>query len=577
MMESCLQGSVSVQTAEGGDFVKKLGWKYAAAFLLALCMMVPGAGAKAEGPMQELGPVTAYSSEVGALAGEASLLGGGSLTAIAPQLKKENAVNWIDRIESSDCGASFYAQLKEACMENGILVTSHDGNGQIRMEYSNHTVEEAYGIALAVYDAFLRDHPEIFWLSGMSSWGASYSGRSGAILFYITDHTYGDEYTTAEKIRADIALRDGRVQEILRKMPDVADTDVEKVLYFNDTLTKTNEYNTLVSAGQLGPASAHSCLSALMGNGGEQGPVCEGYAKAFKVLCDQVGIHCVLVDGDTPRNEDGTLQLTPSGGTYAGHMWNNVCVEGQWYGMDVTWNDPTGGSGKVSGHESNDWTLLGRTAFETKKDHNRVHQVENCLNIKDGVDEKQANGSPAGRHDRVKFTNGMILFEHDYLEGSTYTYNNKVHHTRSKGSLSILENHSWGTYKINLQAGTVTNRCTACNHDVTFSINDVFDFHREQNSVMVSGKLFDGGKNPDAVIVAAYSHDGKMLAVGEASGQRLNIKNSTISVQGSELLGEIGSFSAEIPLQGAGAADRFKVFFLIGSNPVSQATDPYAA
>lgn len=52
--------------------------------------------------------------------------------------------------------------------------------------------------------------------------------------------------------------------------------------------------------------------------------VCEGYARAFKYLCDMVGIPCELVIGTTDIE----------------HMWNLVQIDGEWYHIDVTWDDP---------------------------------------------------------------------------------------------------------------------------------------------------------------------------------------------------------------------------------------------
>lgn len=53
--------------------------------------------------------------------------------------------------------------------------------------------------------------------------------------------------------------------------------------------------------------------------------VCEGYAKAYKLLMDAMGIPC-----DVVINEE--------------HAWNVVCLEGNWYLVDVT-NDDTNGNG----------------------------------------------------------------------------------------------------------------------------------------------------------------------------------------------------------------------------------------
>ena len=53
--------------------------------------------------------------------------------------------------------------------------------------------------------------------------------------------------------------------------------------------------------------------------------VCEGYACAAKILLNKLGIPCDIQFGTCT---DG-----------GGHAWNLVQLEGQWYQMDVTWND----------------------------------------------------------------------------------------------------------------------------------------------------------------------------------------------------------------------------------------------
>ena len=53
--------------------------------------------------------------------------------------------------------------------------------------------------------------------------------------------------------------------------------------------------------------------------------LCEGYSKAFAYLCQSVGINCVCVNGH---------------GNGGDHVWNMVQVDGNWYHIDVTWDDP---------------------------------------------------------------------------------------------------------------------------------------------------------------------------------------------------------------------------------------------
>lgn len=53
---------------------------------------------------------------------------------------------------------------------------------------------------------------------------------------------------------------------------------------------------------------------------------CEGYAKTMQYLCDLSGIESMIVVG---TNESGDS-----------HAWNVVKVDGKWYNLDTTWDDP---------------------------------------------------------------------------------------------------------------------------------------------------------------------------------------------------------------------------------------------
>lgn len=59
---------------------------------------------------------------------------------------------------------------------------------------------------------------------------------------------------------------------------------------------------------------------------------CEGYARAFALICNKLGY----------ENCFGTGSLA---GQAEGHMWNMVKVNGRWYNMDLTFNDPVASPG----------------------------------------------------------------------------------------------------------------------------------------------------------------------------------------------------------------------------------------
>lgn len=286
------------------------------------------------------------------------------------ELASGNAEKWIDRLSfDSSCSAdliAFYNSLVEWTDNDGtddyliedasseivsLTMTTGETYNCIKLFATTANSTYVQNALRAVYDAFDRDHPEVFWLSGQTQfvWTTPDQGVTNTYYIALTGSNgysiKSSDYTTASQIQADISARDSNVNTIMSGLSG-SETVYEKVKYFDNWLTTHNEYNTLVANNQSGaPGSAWECISALEGKIGTEGPVCEGYSRAMKLLCDKASIPCVLVDG------------TANGGA---HMWNNIQVDGSWYVTDVTWDDPTGGtSGAVSGVECTDYLLKG--------------------------------------------------------------------------------------------------------------------------------------------------------------------------------------------------------------------------
>ena len=58
--------------------------------------------------------------------------------------------------------------------------------------------------------------------------------------------------------------------------------------------------------------------------------ICDGFAKAYDLLCKKAGLETIYVSG-------GVISSTS-----AGHAWNMICISDKWYYVDVTWmNTPT--------------------------------------------------------------------------------------------------------------------------------------------------------------------------------------------------------------------------------------------
>ncbi|MBR4026092.1 MAG: hypothetical protein IKJ01_00855, partial [Lachnospiraceae bacterium] len=237
------------------------------------------------------------------------------------------------------------------------------GTYQKQLEAVHEELAEYANACYQVYNTFLDDHLEVFWLY---SGGVTYQIKEinkekyqAEILLRLrmTNSDTGEvvmsarmkEYQSEERIKEDIAIRDARIAEILKAVE--GKSDYEKLLYFYKELTMTNQYNTNLNLPAGGIPRISIC--AIKGSVGEEGPVCASYAKAYKVLCDAAGIPCIDVGGYLRESSFG-LYTDP-------HQWNYVKLEDKWYLVDATWGDPYDSKvgNPISGYENEEWFLVG--------------------------------------------------------------------------------------------------------------------------------------------------------------------------------------------------------------------------
>lgn len=75
--------------------------------------------------------------------------------------------------------------------------------------------------------------------------------------------------------------------------------------------------------------------------------ICGDYASTFTALCDAAGIKSVIVIGSAKKGE--------------GHAWNRVCIDENWYAVDVCFYDSISGSTKDTYKLFNDANRLVST------------------------------------------------------------------------------------------------------------------------------------------------------------------------------------------------------------------------
>lgn len=234
-------------------------------------------------------------------------------------------------------------------------------------EHNDEYLNDVIDFTPYMFMSMSYDYPQAFWLrnywSWATTWGCTFgyldeSGRDSAeytfrVLFAIQNSDFDyrvEDFRDPDTLSAAITEYKGLIENILADVPTT--TRYDQIRYMNNWLTRHNAYNSCYDS-QNSPSIVWSPMSALRGTSGERGPVCEAYARAFKVLCNKLNIPCMLAVGDA---------IGSRGDTPESHMWNEVKMNDDlWYAVDVTWNDPMAGNplNVISGYENENWLLLG--------------------------------------------------------------------------------------------------------------------------------------------------------------------------------------------------------------------------
>ena len=171
----------------------------------------------------------------------------------------------------------------------------------------------------ALYDVFFQmrlDHPEVFWATGYKY---RYYKDSPNIIFipeYLFDKGKIKEHQKAMK---------SRVEKLVRPAQSLSEWEKEK--YVHDFICQNVHYDKLKKA------YSHEIIGPL----GQGVGVCEGIAKAVKVLLDALGVWCVIaICGNNPEK-----------GIKYRHTWNIVRIGGAYYHLDATFDNTLGKSDKV--------------------------------------------------------------------------------------------------------------------------------------------------------------------------------------------------------------------------------------
>ena len=202
-------------------------------------------------------------------------------------------------------------------------------------------------------EAYTYDNPEVFYLSPKKMYlNIETTTRGGTTTYNVfinsgNEANYlAEEFNSKEEIDQAIAQIEQVKNQIVQNRTGNTYEDIKMVhdylvdnISYDSSLSKQNIYNIY------GALVNREC-------------VCEGYARAFKYLLDELDIPCVMVIG-TGTNSQGETE---------NHAWNYVQLNGNWYAVDSTWDDPVVIGGGTASEESRyKYFLVGREIID--QDH----------------------------------------------------------------------------------------------------------------------------------------------------------------------------------------------------------------
>lgn len=159
-----------------------------------------------------------------------------------------------------------------------------------------------------IYFMVRLDNPEIFYSVSYKYRYYSNSQNAEMIPEYLFDKSKIKDHQKAMK---------ARVEKLALSVSKASET--EKLLYIHDFICKNVRYDKLKKA------YSHEIIGPL----GHGVGVCEGIAKAVKVLCDKLGIWCIIAVSSN----------NPEKGIKYRHAWNIIRTNNQYYHLDVTFDN----------------------------------------------------------------------------------------------------------------------------------------------------------------------------------------------------------------------------------------------
>ena len=165
---------------------------------------------------------------------------------------------------------------------------------------------------IGIWKVFYMEHPEYYWLSNSINMDGS------TVCLSVSDRYVS--YAKRAAVNADI---EGFLHNC-KLITDSLSSDLDKYIAIHDYIIELIDYCYDENGN---PSLAQYCHN-IEGVVSQLGGVCEAYAKSYLFACRYVGLENIINIGYSLTNEY--------------HTWNLIKVNGEYYMVDLTWDD-TGG------------------------------------------------------------------------------------------------------------------------------------------------------------------------------------------------------------------------------------------
>ncbi len=240
---------------------------------------------------------------------------------------------------------TFIPSEKSTALENSDFESAAEIFADALREGKNSALIESCSIKKSDFNFLMQyaqiENPDVFWFPRSVSYSFSKNGDT------ITTLNWENIYTDFSQIEDMKAEFDKQVTEAKNFCFQRNMSDFDKILSAHDYITERTSYS-------FADDYSYTAYSVFVRKEG----VCQGYAYAFKLLMDIAGIECYYASS-----------------TELNHGWNIVKLDGSFYHVDATKDDPIVEYNNATfkyGCETHEYLLCSEKQFATKATDTKI-------------------------------------------------------------------------------------------------------------------------------------------------------------------------------------------------------------